>query len=738
MRQVQLCDGERRFAWALLCVVLVVNAIALSAELRVGRITGNDNVSHLSLVKGMVRAVENGQNPLDFWSPEVSFGSAPIRTYQPLAHALVVLVYFGLGKTVSLLTVFVWIRYLSIVILPAAFFAAAGLLELSPLTAAAAAILAPLISTDASYGLDYSSYVLDGRGLFPQSVAAILLLLAIGCGFQAVRRGRFGALAGLLLGLTCICHFIYGWIGAVTLCLLVLLPDAAVKRSLRMRRILLVGVVAILVSAFQLLPVWMDRSILNHSRWEQSWKWDSFGAGVVLKGLFTGEWLDHGRLPVLSLLALLGALLVMWQLYRERRLPAPEGFVLIAAVFWLLVFFGRPTWGPLLLLLGATRDLHLHRVVGAVQVFFVLLAAIAMATGWRELAHRGYAWAALLLTLAVLAPMLQERGRYLARNERDGTEVMIAVDTEQGVLNAVEGNVNRAGGRVYAGSGFGWGAQFQIANIPFMAFLNMDLVPQASGTYHTAALTADLFPEFEERNPAHYRVFNVRSVVAPAKLASGLPDFLLPRAQIGSDRIFDAPGSGYFDVVDAAAAVPVSKDNFYDVNRRWLHSNWMEKRAHLWLDLRGDAPPNLPRLAAGDPLPGNFPALPGAGEIKSERQLGQDYQADYEVSRPAFVLCRITWHPDWVAYVDGKIQKTAMLSPGFVGVPVSPGQHTILLRYQPGYWKLILALAGLLLACVTLAAERRGHLARFGFPMPEARTVVETPPAAGPSKRRRR
>ncbi len=206
-------------------------------------------------------------------------------------------------------------------------------------------MLAPLISTDAWYGLDYSSYVLDGRGLFPQSVAAILLLPAIGCGFQAVRRGRFGALAGLLLGLTCICHFIYGWIGAVTLCVLVILPDAEVKRWLRMRRIVLVGAVAILVSAFQLLPVWMDRSILNHSRWEQSWKWDSFGAGVVLRALFTGELLDHGRLPVLSLLALVGALLMLWKLYRDRRLPVQESFVLSAAVLWLLVFFGRPDMG---------------------------------------------------------------------------------------------------------------------------------------------------------------------------------------------------------------------------------------------------------------------------------------------------------------------------------------------------------------------------------------------------------
>src|SRR6185369_9081696 len=45
---------ERLFALVILCIVLVANAVALSAELRVGQVTGNDNVSHLSLLKGMV------------------------------------------------------------------------------------------------------------------------------------------------------------------------------------------------------------------------------------------------------------------------------------------------------------------------------------------------------------------------------------------------------------------------------------------------------------------------------------------------------------------------------------------------------------------------------------------------------------------------------------------------------------------------------------------------------------
>ena len=727
---------ERRLAFVILGLVLLANAVALSAELRVGRLLANDSNLHLSLVKGMVRAVENGENPLDFWSPGVSFGSAPIRTYQPLAHVATTLVYFMLGKTVSLVTVFVWMRYLWVVLLPAGFFAAARLLELPPLTAAASAMLAPLISTDSWYGLDYSSYVSTGRGLFPQSVAAVLLLVAIGCGYQALRRGRRGVLAGILLGLTCVCHFIYGWIGAVTLCLLALLPDAEVGRWLRIRRTVFVGFVALALSAFQLLPVWMDRAILNHSRWEGTWKWDSFGAGVIMKALVTGELLDHGRPAVLSLIALIGAVLVSWRFYKGRRQPAAESFVLAGAVFWLLVFFGRPTWGPLLVLVGAMRDLHLHRVVGAVHIFLVLLAAIAMAAGWRELARRGHLVLALLLTLVVLAPMIWERAMYLAGNDAQSTAQLAAVDAEQNSLDACMANLRRAGGRVYAGSLAGWGPQFETGGNTFAASLNMNLVPQASQTYHNIALTADLFPLFDERRPAHYQLFNVRSVVAPANL-SGLPGFLSPRTQFGRDRIFDAPGSGYFDVVDVAASVAVNKDSFYAINEQWLRSDWVEKRAHLWLDFGEDAPSGVARLAGEAPLPASPASTGRGGEIKAERQRGDDYGAEFVISRPGFVLFRMTWHPNWVAYVDGKVQKTVMLSPGFIGVRVLPGQHSILLRYQPGIWKLTMAFAGLLIVLAGVAVERRGYLARLGFPYADHAVAAETTAAKAADTSRR-
>ncbi len=727
---------EKQFALGVLLLALVANAAALSAELSIGRVTGNDNVLHLALVKGMAGAIESGRNPLDFWSTAGAFGAPVLRTYQPLAHALVTAVYFAFGKTVSLVTVFIWVRFLALVLLPLGFYAAASLFELPPLAAAAAALLAPLISTDNLYGLEANSYVATGRGLFPQSLAALLLLFALGYGYRALRYGRQWMLAGLLLGLTAACHFIYGWVGAVTLCLLALLPEPATSLWLRLRRTLAVGSAALAVAAFQIVPVLLDAPFLNHSRWEESWKWDSFGAAFVLKNLFTGELLDHGRLPVLTLLASAGTAVLLWDFWKTRRLQANQRFVLAAALLWLLLFFGRPVWGPLLLLLGVSPDLHLHRTIGALQLFLVLLAAIALETGWRSLARRGLAAVALVAALLLFAPMLVERGRYLARNEAVATEVTIAVDTAQQKTDTLIAAVTQSGGRTYAGTGLGWGPRFQIANIPFFAFLTTNLVPSASPAYHLLALPADILPLFDETRAAHYRLFNVHSVVAPANVAPAevapkLPTFLSLRGTVGRDSLLDAPGGGYFDLVDVAAAVPTNKTTFYSVNERWLHSDWVENHAHLLLDFGSGAPAGIPRLRAQVPLPAAPPPASPVGEIQNQRQNGEEYEARFAVARPGYALFKMTWHPNWVARLDGKIQPTVMLSPGFLGVPVATGSHTLVLSYEPGNWKWILALAGLLLACAGVFAERHRALA-FLDPMlrPALPAAAEPEPPA--------
>ncbi len=310
--------SENRLAAALLLAVLAVNAVGLWPELSISLADLNDNVFHFTLVERMVQAVEHGENPLDCWSPEWSLGYPVLRTYQPLAHALVVLAYFGLGKSVDLMTVFVWVRFLSVLLLPLSFFVAVRLMGLRPLVAAAAALLAPLVSTNFLYGIGYGSYTWAGSGLFPQAVGTHFLLITLGLAFRSIRRGGQLVLTGAMLGLTFLAHLIYGYMGALSICLLALIPDAEVKRVVRIRRLLLVGAVALLLAAFQLAPLLLDGSNINHSRWEAAWKWDSFGAWQVLQWLFTGALLDYGRLPVLTVLAFAGAGLFGWNWYKRR------------------------------------------------------------------------------------------------------------------------------------------------------------------------------------------------------------------------------------------------------------------------------------------------------------------------------------------------------------------------------------------------------------------------------------
>ncbi|HEX6894262.1 MAG TPA: glycosyltransferase family 39 protein, partial [Bryobacteraceae bacterium] len=287
--------------------------------------------------------------------------------------------------------------------------------------------------------------------------------------------------------------------------------------------------------------------------------------------------------------------------------------------------------------------------------------------------------------------------RLLSNNSAWGHKNLAAYESNRQALETTIARVRDRGGRVYPGLAATWGGKFKIGDVPFYAFLSEAQVPAVAFLYHAMALPADIMVRFNEQDPAQYRLFNIRTVVAPAQGVAA-PAFLMPREQIGSFRIFDAPGGNYFDVVDALFAVRTTRNNFYDVNDRWLQSDWVAKKQHLQLD-PGDNLAQLPRV---DPEAPFFPppALPPPGSVLSERQNGASYEAEVDATRPSFALFRMTWHRNWKAYVDGRPERTVMLSPGFVGVPLTAGRHKISTQYEAGSSKAILALSGFLLALI--------------------------------------
>jgi len=665
-----------RRAVGILGAIVLAGAIGLWPELSIARVDLNDNVSHFALIERVVQTVEQGGNPLDTWSPEWTCGFPMLRVYQPLAHWLVAAIYFALGKSAGLMTVFVWVRFLAVVLTPISFYAAARLMEMGEVEALAAAGIAPLISSAGLFGLEYGSYVWAGNGLFPQSIAAHLLLLSLGLGYRAIRLGSGVRFAGVVLGAAFVAHLIFGYMGAVSLCLLCLLPDAKNPVRVRILRTLRLGVTALAICLFQLLPLALDGPILNHSRWEPAWKWDGFGAGGTLGYLFRGDMLDARHLPVLSLAAALGLLLVLW---KWRPAAVARRFAAAGACFWILVLFGRPFWGDALWLIGISPDFQLHRVVAGLQVFAVLLAAIGFGALWRY-----YRPAAILAGVAMLAPAAMERGKYLAENARQGRENLAAYRAAEPALDAVIGRVGEIGGRVYAGVPAGWGGQDKIGSVPFFAFLSVRQVPAVAYLYHAMALTAEIQPRMDEWRLAHYRLFGIRSVVAPAGIRTALPPFWQRDQTIGRFDVFTISDSSYFDVVDAAEVRPVTRNTFYQVNDRWLSSPEVERRRHWILQIDGSQ--GLP-----DPVPQDATS---PGEVAGERVEAGRYEIDAALARPAYVLFKMTWHPNWRARVDGELASTVMLSPGFIGVRAPAGRHHIRLDYEGSTWRIWLAVAG--------------------------------------------
>src|SRR5262249_55546004 len=158
-------------------------------------------------------------------------------------------------------------------------------------------------------------------------------------------------------------------------------------------------------------------------------------------------------------------------------------------------------------------DMHLHRVIGGAQIFLLLLGGIALAALWRELARRRRFIVAFAVTAIVLYPLLKDRARYLSNNALWGGRNLLAYEALREPLNTTIAAAAAKGGRAYAGLAANWGANFKIGDVPFYAFLGTHHVPAVSFLYHSMALTGDLMVRFNEWNPVHYRLFNVRTVI---------------------------------------------------------------------------------------------------------------------------------------------------------------------------------------------------------------------------------
>jgi hypothetical protein len=579
---------------------------------------------------------------------------------------------------------------------------------IAPAGAAVAAAAAPLLSGDFRYGFDYDSYTWRGFGMYTQLWAMHLSFITFASFHRLFATGTGARLATFAFAALVMSHLIYAYMMAITL--IVLLPLTVSRGALRRRalQIAAVGLACGVMTSAMWIPFIMARPFLGVTPYLQPYKYDSFGAGQILTWLVTGDLLDHGRLPVITLLVAVGVAAAIV----TRTAVARAALVLFA--LWLLLYFGRPTLGALIDLLPFHEGLLVHRFIGSVDLFAIVLVGVGGAAVFDRLrAERSPARLALAagLMLVVLAPAILERASFYSLNSSWMLQTAGAIGGDADAKTIIAALRAQPPGRVFAGlRNSDWSRALDFG-VPFNSVRFSDLLvferfAVVASPYSSITLNADFMWDFDVNRPDHYDLFNVRYAVAAP--STPVPPFLVPLNRTARYVLYAAPTSGYGElaagVVRHAAATQVA---LFDMNRAWVNS--VEPAARRFV--RWD----YPATSVGQTPPA---ANCADGAIRYERALPRQIEVLVECARAATVVLKVTYHPNWQAFVDGQPAEVFMVSPSYVGVAVPSGSHLVTATYEPTPAKTPLFVVGLLTAlgiALGPAVRRRwsGRLAVF-------------------------
>ena len=651
---------------------MLFNAIALLPEVAYPLPNVNDDAEHVLFVQQASDAWANGQDPLDFWVPQLELGFPQFLYYQNLPHLVVV----GLGKVtfglVSLRTLFDLVRYLLLVGFPLTVYWSMRRLGFSAVAAAIGASAGSLLSGAHRYGFEYDSYVWRGLGVYTQIFGMHLSFIALAALHRVATKGSGVIVAALACAALALSHLIYAYMTAITAVVLLLFGLTRANVSGRVLRFGAVGLVAGVIGAYMWVPFFAQAGYLDASPYLDRAKYDSFGAPTILGWLVSGDLLDHGRLPVLT--ALLAAGIVAAVVKRTRLLI----LTLVLFALWLVLYFGRPTLGPLADLLPLHDGLLFHRFIGGVDLFAILLIGAGGAYLW-ELARAELTMPRLVAVGAATAilflPVFAERWSYYAENTTWMRATQAALDADTDAKTVLDALAAQPPGRAYAGLRSNWGRTLNFG-IPFDSVLlyNMlafDRVDAVAPPYRGASVNSDLLFEFNDRDAAEYRLFDVEYVIAPPSVA--LAPGLMPIVSTPRYVLYRAPGGGYAEYAAVASSETASSQlDLFERARAWLRGDGPTSWQFARYIYRQAAPVDVPVPIADCPRPG----------ISYARAQSNRFDVLASCTEDSAMVLKVTYHPNWHVTVDGREVPTFMVSPSYVGFALPAGQHFITAEYR--------------------------------------------------------
>ena len=673
----------------------------------------DDSSVHEQMARFATMQFRSGHLPLTSWFPFLGLGSPQFLHYQSLPAMLTGVIGLVMGPDAA----FRWTLYLLLSLWPVSVYLGARLFGAGRPAAAMSAAMSPFVVSATGIGYEQHAYLWTGFGVWTQLWASLTLPLAWALGWRAIRTGRHVFAAVVLVSLTIALHFETGYLALLPLLLWPFVAGAPIVRS-ALRAVVLVGGSLVAVA-------WVIVPLIEQRAWAATNEIlhptplvNGYGAGRVLGWLVSGELLDHGRLPVLTVFAAIGLALACARCRTDHNARA----LLVVFAVCLVLSSGRTTFGVLVDLIAGGGDIFFRRFMMGIQLAALLLAGTAAAwcgaTVWNALdraaVRRGLTWPSAITrnqlartmigfaaAVVVLAPAWLQLDAYDHHNSA-AIDAQRRADAAQGaqldrLIALIEAD---GGGRVYAGMPSNWGMEFTVGAVPVFKYLESRDVDEVGYTLRTASLMTDPEYFFDERDPGDYRLFAIRYLILPAGYLPPVQARLVRRA--GQYSLWTVGTGGYVHVGSIVGALAADRTNIGARSIPLLHSRLAQYGDYLRVTFGRSG-------GTDQPAPAGFRPASAGNVIAETDDLDQgEVSTTVRMRQPGVVVLSASFDPGWTAIVDGRARPTQMVAPALVATTVPAGIHRIIFRYRGfrGY-PLLFALSGLTLAALLIAQTAR-------------------------------
>ena len=674
-------DGGRTVAWwswLLVTAAVAWNLINLRA-LTVGVAYLNDSSLHEQMVRFATAQLRAGHLPLTTWFPFLGEGSPLFLHYQSLPATVTGVVGLVVGADVA----FRWSLYLLLSLWPIPVYLAARALGAGRAAAGASAAMAPFLVSVTGVGYEQHAYLWTGYGVWTQLWASWTLPLAWGYGWQAIRDGRGYVRAVLFTALTVAVHFETGYLALAVLMVWPLVAGRPLLTRLRRAAVLLGG--ALLASAWVIVPLLAQREWAAVNEPLQGTALvNGYGARQILDWLLSGQLLDHGRLPVVTMLALLGFGLAWLACSSDPNARA----ILAALTVCVLLASGRATFGSLIDVIPGSADLFYRRFMMGAQLAALLLAgrgAAWLAThSTRHLHAHLPRWAPRLTpalgvatAIAVLTPAWVQLS---AADHRDRAAVAAQQHAEliHGAdLDRLLAVITRdGGGRTYAGMPSNWGQDFTLGAVPVFTYLQSRDIDEVGYTLRTASLMTNPEYHFNDHTPSDYQLFAIHYLTLPTPSPPPIPAHLTLHA--GPYTLWTLPDTGYLHAGQITGTLPANRTNLGARTIALLNSQLTADGDYLSVRYNTDASANgrLPTAQSQSPA--------GAVHAEHPNLNHGEISATVQMHHPGVAVLSASYDPGWTATINGRPRPTRMVAPALVAVTIPAGTSHIVFRFH-GY-----------------------------------------------------